>query len=86
MTRQCAVCGREFDYAAKPGRPPVTCSPECARKRKNRQSGVNWGASRECPPEAHGTATGYNTYHCGCAKCSRWARLYKQGHRAKAKG
>jgi hypothetical protein len=87
MTRQCAVCGRDFAYEPKPGRPPMTCSPECARTRKNAQS----ERSREalaaggCPPEAHGTATGYTVYKCGCPKCSRWQRLYMQRRRAKLK-
>lgn len=34
----CAVCGGEFDHTKKSGRPPVTCSPTCRRKRRAEDS------------------------------------------------
>ena len=86
-TKQCAVCGRDFEYQAKAGRPPMTCSPDCARIRKNRQSEQSREAlaAGGCPPDEHGTANGYTLYKCPCSKCSRWQRLYMQDRRAKRK-
>jgi hypothetical protein len=88
MQRTCAVCGRQFEHPPKAGRPPLTCSPECQRIRRTRLGdGIRaYHASRQdCPPDKHGTSTGYSFYKCDCPKCSRWARLYKQERRAKAK-
>lgn len=78
------MCGREFDYEPKPGRPPVTCSPECQRKRKSSKSEESRDrhAHRKCPPDKHGTSTGYTWYKCDCAKCRRWARDDKRARRA----
>jgi hypothetical protein len=75
--RTCVVCGGEFAYEPKPGRPPVTCSPECQREHKARR-----GATRKCPPDKHGTATGYSWYKCDCAKCRHWARDYQRTRRS----
>jgi hypothetical protein len=88
VQRSCAVCGKPFDYEPRPGRPPVTCSPECQRTRKTRKSEESRSrvAAKECPPDKHGTSTGYTQYKCGCTKCTRWARLYKQERRAITKG
>ena len=87
MNRACAVCQRTFAYEPYPGRPPMTCSTDCQRKRKNHQSERcrQRAAARGCPPGQHGTVTGYSHYLCGCYACMRWAREYQQARRAKAK-
>lgn len=87
MHKQCSECSREFEAAVGPGRPAMTCSRTCQTTRKSRmsqQSRVR-AFNRECPPEKHGTATGYTFYGCGCTRCTRWARLDKQERRANAK-
>jgi hypothetical protein len=83
----CPVCGEQFDYEPRPGRPPVTCGSEhCRRARKNRKSEESRrrAMNKDCPPDKHGTATGYGHYRCGCPKCSEWSRLYTQQRRKAA--
>lgn len=82
--RECAECGTTFDWQP-PGRAPMTCSPECQRVRKTRQSEESRqrAAKKGCPPDKHGTSTGYSHYKCDCEKCLQWARNYKQ-HRREA--
>lgn len=83
MIKQCLVCGREFTYEPRPGRPPVTCSPECQRTRKTRKSEESRLRAEDegCPEHLHGTSTGYSHYRCSCFKCTAWARNYKQTRR-----
>ena len=86
MQLTCPVCGQTFEHLPKPvgGKPPLTCSEDCRRARKNRKSEESRrrAMNRECPDDKHGTATGYTFYKCSCTKCSRWARLDKQKRRA----
>lgn len=84
MRSNCAVCNRSFEQV--PGvRPRVTCSDECAQARKRGQN----RAAREkaiaqgCPPDKHGTVTGYTHFRCSCALCRRWAADYKKQRRSK---
>lgn len=81
--RQCLVCGNPFSVETGPGRPPETCSAKCRAERKNlqREQSRQRAATRGCPPEAHGTASGYTHFMCSCAKCRRWARTYQQSRR-----
>jgi hypothetical protein len=84
----CPVCGTEFEYEPRPGRPPVTCGKEdCRRSRKTRKTEESRrrAVARGCPDDLHGTATGYSWYKCGCAKCNEWSRLDMQERRAKRK-
>ena len=62
----------------------MTCSPECHKASRARQTGEsrNRTANRKVPPGFHGTSTGYTNYKCGCPKCRRWARDYRQTRRA----
>jgi hypothetical protein len=88
MLLQCAVCRKEFEYQPRPGRPPVTCGDKACH-RANRTGKIlaargRKAATQECPPDKHGTSTGYNEYKCGCSECSRWARLYQQQRRKEA--
>jgi hypothetical protein len=88
MLMTCRVCHREFEYEPKPGRPPATCgSEECRRtyKTRNTMKSNRRTHNKECPPDKHGTGTGYNLYRCGCAKCSEWSRLYQRERRRKAR-
>jgi hypothetical protein len=88
MLRTCAVCGRSFDWEPRQSRPPMTCSRDCQRERKNVLSvqSRQRAAKRGCPDDMHGTMTSYTHYLCGCPTCTRWAREYQQARRAKAKG
>ena len=81
--RSCAVCGLTFEFEPRPGRPPMTCSPDCQRARKSAQTEESRTrhASLDVPDDKHGTATGYTFYKCDCDECARWARLYKQERR-----
>lgn len=85
--RVCAECGKEFEWNSgilgRTGRAPMTCSPDCQRARKTRQSEQSRqrAAKRGCPPDKHGTSTGYSHYKCDCSLCSRWARQYKAQRR-----
>jgi hypothetical protein len=85
MIRQCAQCGRDFEWepTGRGGRPPLTCSPECQTARLTHQKEASRGrfANQPVPLEYHGTATGYFNYKCGCRKCTKWARDYKQERR-----
>lgn len=85
---ECAVCGRGFALSTKPGRPAKTCSPTCQRKRKNHKSQQSRirAFNRDCPPDKHGTATGYTFYGCGCPPCTRWAREDRQARRVSQAG
>jgi hypothetical protein len=85
MRRKCAVCKRSFEWQPHPGRPPMTCSPDCQRRRKNLVSerSRQRAAARGCPGDMHGTMTGYAHYLCGCPACMRWAREYQQERRKK---
>jgi hypothetical protein len=88
MLLTCPVCQKEFEYAPRPGRPPITCGdPTCWRIHRTRKTLAARGrlaATTECPPDKHGTSTGYNEYKCGCPECSRWARMYRQKLRKEA--
>jgi hypothetical protein len=87
MLLTCVVCRNEFEYTSRPGRPPITCgSPECRRARKTEKTLAARKRLRpeDCPPDYHGTSTGYNEYGCGCPKCARWARTYRQQRRREA--
>ena len=81
--RECVVCGTKFDWIGGHGRAPITCSPECQRKRKTRKSEESRqrAAKRGCPPDKHGTSTGYSHFKCDCHLCSKWAREYKAHRR-----
>jgi len=81
--RECVICGALLDYEPRSGRPPVTCSPDCHRIRKNQKSEESRqrAVSRGCPDDMHGTSTGYSHYKCHCPQCTKWARLYKQERR-----
>ena len=83
--RQCVICKQLFDYPPRPGRPPVTCSDKCARIRRNKKSYESRARAEDkgCPPEAHGTSSGYSHYRCSCNDCRRWARTYKSQRREK---
>ena len=83
MHRECAVCGKGFEHEPARGRVPMTCSPDCARIRKTRQSEQSRqrAAKRGCPPDKHGTSTGYSYYQCTCTLCSKASRLYRQARR-----
>ena len=88
MLLVCAVCRKEFEHQPRPGRPPVTCgSEECRRTRKTLKTiqSNRRVHNTECPPDKHGTASGYTQYRCGCPKCSEWARLYQRQRRRDAK-
>ena len=75
MERICVVCRQSFDYEPKPGRPPVTCFPDCQRARKTvkTEESRTRHAAQDCPLDKHGTATGYTFYKCDCSLCTRWA-------------
>ena len=80
--RVCVVCQEVFRIERRPGSPPITCSPECQRKRRN-QKIREWRAVTECPQSAHGTITGYATYQCACDECRTAERLYMRERRKK---
>lgn len=82
----CAECGNPLPKATM-GRPSMTCSPACGLRRKNRQSAQSRqrAAARGCPPDKHGTTTGYNHYLCRCTKCTTWARRDKARRRREQK-
>lgn len=83
MQLTCVVCGNTFDYEPRRGGKPVTCSPECQRARKSVKSEESRTrlTRKDVPEHLHGTATGYTQYKCGCVKCMKWAREYKQASR-----
>jgi hypothetical protein len=81
FTAICEICGKEFQVQVRRGGVPKTCSAECKRKRTNKMSAA-YRANRHCPPDKHGTLTGYSTYGCPCADCRRAAREYKRKQRA----
>lgn len=87
-THVCVVCGREYEWVPQPNRPPNTCSAECRHRRhvqmneESRQRAV----SRGCPPDKHGTVTGYSHYKCACVLCRKWASEYQKERRHKAAG
>lgn len=81
----CVVCGEPFELEKRPGGLPITCSPECQRRRRNEKH-AEWRANTECPPEAHGTITGYVTYACSCDECRKAERLYMREYRRKKNG
>ena len=88
MQLTCPVCKKTFEYLPRPGRPPVTCgSEDCRRARKSVRSEESRrrAMNRECPPDKHGTATGYTYYKCGCNLCSRWSRMDMQKRRQRSK-
>lgn len=83
-THTCVVCAKEYQWTPQPGsRRSKTCSEECRRRRhiqmneKSRQRAV----ARGCPPDKHGTATGYSHYKCVCIRCRKWASEYKKEQR-----
>lgn len=80
LERVCVVCRDVFTPERVPGRPPITCSEECQKKRRNDKI-AEWRVGAICPPKAHGTITGYNTYQCPCSLCRRAERLYIQERR-----
>lgn len=84
---QCLVCGVELQPPARRGRPKTTCSPECAvlRKRQLRESSRQKATKRGCPPDKHGTSTGYTYYKCDCAACRKWAADYMADRREAAR-
>lgn len=84
VKRKCAVCNRTFEQPAGI-RARITCSPECAlarRRGQNRESRER-AIAQGCPPDKHGTVTGYTHFRCSCVACRRWAADYKQQRRSK---
>lgn len=81
--RLCLVCGNPFSIENTRGRPPKVCSAACRAERKNtqREESRERAAARGCPPDQHGTSTGYTHFKCPCVKCRRWARNYQQSRR-----
>lgn len=77
----CVECGKEFDKDAWPGRPRITCSDTCRKRRRNRQI-ATWRAKTLCPDHLHGTITGYCTYGCDCEPCKIANREYARKRRA----
>lgn len=80
----CVACGREYEWVPQLNRRRSnTCSPECRHRRhtqmneKSRQRAV----ARGCPPDKHGTSTGYSHYKCACALCRKWASEYQKERR-----
>jgi hypothetical protein len=41
--------------------------------------------ARGCPPEKHGTVTGYSQYKCTCIRCRKWASEYQKQRRQRRK-
>ena len=83
-THTCVVCAKEYLWIPQAGRRRSNaCSPECRRLRhvqmneKSRQRAV----ARGCPPDKHGTVTGYTQYKCTCAHCRGWASEYQRQRR-----
>lgn len=85
--RQCLVCGQEINEPTVRGRPVVVCSDRCRLDRKNtqREASRQRAVKRGCPPDKHGTCTGYTQYKCDCERCKGWARSYKQHRRGTLK-
>jgi hypothetical protein len=81
--KTCVVCGARLTAQPRMGRPSNTCSDTCrvvrkrARNEKSRQRAIADG----CPPDKHGTSTGYSHFRCSCDACRTWARLYKRERR-----
>lgn len=80
----CVECNKVFDKDAWPGRPRITCSVPCHKKRRNRQIAV-WRAKTLCPDNLHGTVTGYSTYACDCDKCKAANTEYARNRRERLK-
>lgn len=83
-THTCVVCAEEYEWTPQPGRRRSNaCSEECRRLRhiamneKSRQR----AAAKGCPPDKHGTVTGYSHYKCSCTRCRKWASEYKKERR-----
>ena len=77
---KCVECGSVFEKDAWPGRPRITCSADCKRKRRNRQIKA-YRDKTLCPDHLHGTITGYSTFSCDCAACKEANRLYARARR-----
>ena len=82
-TTECVECGKAFEKDAWPGRPRITCSIECKRKRRNRQI-KKYRDKTLCPEHLHGTITGYSTYSCDCTPCRLANREYARKRREAA--
>ena len=86
-THTCVVCEKEYQWTPQPGRRrSKNCSTECRRIRhlqmneESRQRAV----ARGCPPDKHGTVSGYSQYKCTCTLCRKWASEYKKERRRRA--
>lgn len=81
---KCVVCGYLFIWTPQPNRRRSnTCSPRCrdARRRQKNEESRQRAVARGCPPDKHGTATGYSHFKCTCARCRKWASSYQQERR-----
>ena len=87
-THVCVVCGRAYEWVPQPNRRrSKACSEECRRRRHiqmNEQSRQR-AVARGCPPDKHGTVTGYSHYKCACARCRKWASEYQKQRRQRQK-
>lgn len=83
--RKCTVCGRDLGPPTTRGRPTTVCSARCTsiRKTVQREQSRQRAVQRGCPPDKHGTCTGYTQYRCSCLKCMAWSRNYKATQRSK---
>jgi hypothetical protein len=82
-TRACVICGNVFTLPTHGGQ-PITCSPDCQRKRRNKMVAW-WREAHECPPDKHGTLTGYVNYQCDCDLCREAEKLYMRKRRRNKK-
>jgi len=77
----CVECNKPFGKDAWPGRPRITCSEACRKKRRNRQI-ADWRSKTPCPDNLHGTLTGYCNYSCDCDLCRAANTQYARDRRA----
>lgn len=80
--RTCVICGRPFTYER--GR-PLTCGPECWRKRKTQVAAERRQAVVEIPDHVHGTVEGYTNYKCNCEACREANTAYHREYRRRQK-
>ena len=80
----CVECGKEFSRDPFTGRPKITCSLACHKKRRYQQL-LKWRAKTDCPEHMHGTITGYTSYRCDCARCKMANTVYARQRREKLK-
>lgn len=78
---ECVVCGTVFTFDVR-GRAPVTCSPECSKKRMYERN-QKWRetAPAAMPESAHGTVNGARVYKCRCDDCLAASAEYQRDYR-----